>query len=330
MGSVEQRVFISHASDDREIAGAVCAALETAGIGCWIAPRDIPPGVLWASSINEAIRTSQIIVLIYTERAKASSHVLREMERAAAYDVRVLPFRVTTVEPSGTLAYYIGASQWLDVGGKPWEEQLGHLAETTRHWLSDGSAPKDASPRRSAKRATMATAQIPEMVEIRRVPALLYQGRRFWIQSTRASIGRSRDPRLANEIVLDEGFDTISRQHATILTNPDRTRFSVRDEGSSNGTYLNDRELIPREIYELVPGPGFRLGNHDFVFEVCERSSSAILCRECNFLELDGAPFCIRCARPLKRVNAGTGSSTRSPSQGEKAAKHRTPPTRSP
>jgi TIR domain len=33
-------VFISHSSKDRATADAICTHLESAGIKCWIAPRD--------------------------------------------------------------------------------------------------------------------------------------------------------------------------------------------------------------------------------------------------------------------------------------------------
>ena len=34
-------VFISHSTSNRPVANAVCASLESAGIRCWIAPRDV-------------------------------------------------------------------------------------------------------------------------------------------------------------------------------------------------------------------------------------------------------------------------------------------------
>lgn len=45
MTGVNHDVFISYASSDKPVADAVCAALEQRGIRCWIAPRDILPGL---------------------------------------------------------------------------------------------------------------------------------------------------------------------------------------------------------------------------------------------------------------------------------------------
>ena len=53
---MEKQVFISHSSVNFDIAKSVCDALETAGIGCWIAPRDIPYGFEWKKEIVDAIK----------------------------------------------------------------------------------------------------------------------------------------------------------------------------------------------------------------------------------------------------------------------------------
>ncbi|MFL6797219.1 MAG: toll/interleukin-1 receptor domain-containing protein [Xanthobacteraceae bacterium] len=44
-------VFISYSQIDKVTADAACATLEAGGIRCWIAPRDIVPGVPWAGAI---------------------------------------------------------------------------------------------------------------------------------------------------------------------------------------------------------------------------------------------------------------------------------------
>src|ERR1700692_1718676 len=45
------RVFVSYASPDAAVAGALVEALEEHGIACWIAPRDVKAGALYADSI---------------------------------------------------------------------------------------------------------------------------------------------------------------------------------------------------------------------------------------------------------------------------------------
>ena len=50
-------VFISYSSKDKLIADAACAILESKGIRCWIAPRDILPGADWGESIVDALES---------------------------------------------------------------------------------------------------------------------------------------------------------------------------------------------------------------------------------------------------------------------------------
>ena len=59
-------VFISHSTEDKPAADAVCAILEKKGVRCWIAPRDIMPGADWGESIVNAIRTSRVLLLLFS------------------------------------------------------------------------------------------------------------------------------------------------------------------------------------------------------------------------------------------------------------------------
>ena len=43
--------FISYASQDAAVAKAIVAALENQGITCWVAPRNVVPGTLYANEI---------------------------------------------------------------------------------------------------------------------------------------------------------------------------------------------------------------------------------------------------------------------------------------
>ena len=44
-------VFISYASQDAAVAGALVEALEQNGVKCWIAPRDVAPGAKWDEAL---------------------------------------------------------------------------------------------------------------------------------------------------------------------------------------------------------------------------------------------------------------------------------------
>lgn len=130
--SVPFDVFISHASQDRVVANAVCARLEAAGIRCWIAPRDIVAGTSYGESIIEAIRAAKVMVLVFSSNANASGQVPKEVERAVSNGLAILPFRIEDVAPGKSLDYFIGSIHWLDAMTPPMEQHLDDLAETVR------------------------------------------------------------------------------------------------------------------------------------------------------------------------------------------------------
>ena len=83
-----RQVFISYASEDKAIADRVCQALESAGASCWIAPSDIEAGTDYPAAIVEAVESTRVMVLILTETAMASPHVLSEVGHAHFSTVR--------------------------------------------------------------------------------------------------------------------------------------------------------------------------------------------------------------------------------------------------
>ena len=93
------------------------AALEAAGVPCWIAPRDIDAGENYTQAILEALDAARAIVLVFSSATNESPHVARELETAVGSGRPIIPVRLEQVEPSPSLRYFIGTSQWLDVAG---------------------------------------------------------------------------------------------------------------------------------------------------------------------------------------------------------------------
>src|SRR5262249_45481472 len=135
----EHAAFVSHATADREVAEGVVRRLESDGISCWIAPRDIRPSDDFQSAIVEAIRRARVGVLIVTRRAVDSAHVKREVFCAEENRVPVLPFRVEPVELDESLRYMLGPTHWLDATGQGWASHLTSLARAVREVIGDGA-----------------------------------------------------------------------------------------------------------------------------------------------------------------------------------------------
>lgn len=133
-------VFISHSSHDKPIADAACAALESAGLTCWIAPPNITPGADWSAAIIEGIESSRLFVLVFTDHANRSPHVLREVERAVAKGIPIVPFRVENLAPTKGLEFFISSQHWLDAFPPPMEQHVARLTETAAFLLKDDSS----------------------------------------------------------------------------------------------------------------------------------------------------------------------------------------------
>jgi adenylate cyclase len=108
-------VFLSYASPDAQVANQVCQFLESHGVPCWMAPRDVKPGAAYADAIVRAINETSALVLVLSASAMASEHVSREVERAGSKHKPIVAFRVDGANLSTELEYFLSRSQWIDV-----------------------------------------------------------------------------------------------------------------------------------------------------------------------------------------------------------------------
>ncbi|HJX91555.1 MAG TPA: TonB family protein [Pyrinomonadaceae bacterium] len=131
-------VFITHAVEDKKTADLVCEALESNGIQCWYAPRDVPYGMNFEDAIVDAICASSLMILILSTHSNDSPHVKREIQNACMEDAQtpILPFRIEDIRLNKALRYYLGSTQWLDASIPPLDAHLEHLVKRVREYLA--------------------------------------------------------------------------------------------------------------------------------------------------------------------------------------------------
>lgn len=110
---MDKKVFISHSSKDKAIADQICNTIENNGIGCWIAPRDIPYGNEWAGEITKALRQASICIFLFSKNSNQSKQVAKEIQIAIDNEVVIIPIRVDNVEMNDVLTYYLATMHWL-------------------------------------------------------------------------------------------------------------------------------------------------------------------------------------------------------------------------
>ncbi|MDJ0806819.1 MAG: glycine betaine ABC transporter substrate-binding protein [Gammaproteobacteria bacterium] len=125
-------MFISYASQDKAVADALCAELESGVTRCWYAPRDVLPGKPYGEALADAIDASNVMVLVFSGHSNASPQVMREVERAVRNHIHIVPFRIEDIKPTKALAYFVDGLHWLDAITPPLDQHIEQLADTIR------------------------------------------------------------------------------------------------------------------------------------------------------------------------------------------------------
>ncbi len=123
----KKSIFISHASKNFKIADELRELLESRGVSCWIAPRDIPPGYQYGAAIIEAIRECTVTLLLLTDDSNMSKSVENEIERAFGYQKTIIPIRLREVKPSTGLEFFISNAQWVDAIVSPLKSRVDQI-----------------------------------------------------------------------------------------------------------------------------------------------------------------------------------------------------------
>ena len=106
-------LFISYATPDKAVADFVVEKLESKGIKCFIAPRDMTGGSDYAAELISAIDNSTAVLLLFSKDSDHSDYVLREINSAVSRGKTIIPMRLEEILPSSAMEFYLGATHWL-------------------------------------------------------------------------------------------------------------------------------------------------------------------------------------------------------------------------
>lgn len=106
-------LFLSHSSKEYDIAEKICEYLEENGHRCFLAPRDIRSGHIYAQEIMEGIEQTDAMLVLLSKAANESPHVLREVESAVSKKKAVFVYQLEEVELSKSLQYFLMTHQWI-------------------------------------------------------------------------------------------------------------------------------------------------------------------------------------------------------------------------
>lgn len=140
MGEAEKPVFLSYSASDFLQAMATARHLETCGIGCWIAPRNIGAGESYPDAIMNGINNCRVLVALVSDSSNVSAHVQREIERALHRNVVIIPLRIENVLPTRSMEYLLATCQWIDALDPEFDEALEKLRQRIEQLLAAGDS----------------------------------------------------------------------------------------------------------------------------------------------------------------------------------------------
>lgn len=105
--------FVSFATPNERLARRVVEFLESHGVKCFFAPRDISVGSRWQGSLADAIANCSLLVLLLSRHAHDSEHVLREVDLAVERRLRVFPLQLDDSSKATALDYLLRPFQRL-------------------------------------------------------------------------------------------------------------------------------------------------------------------------------------------------------------------------
>jgi len=116
---MNQRIFLCHASEDKDAVRRFYAKLEDSGFEPWLDEKDLLPGQLWEDEIPRAIRESGV-VLVFLSKVSVSKRgyvqkefrlALRELEEIPEGEIFIIPIKVGECEVPTRFRRF----QWIDI-----------------------------------------------------------------------------------------------------------------------------------------------------------------------------------------------------------------------
>lgn len=229
----------------------IVADFERHNISCWISGRDVPLGGAYQSEVVDAIGQCRAMLLLFSEAANKSEHVLREVELAAQARKPIYPLRIDGVEPIGGLKYMLANKQWVE------RRALGdRLVATFEQLLRPGERP--AAP---AAAAAPTTPKPP--VDVAQ-PAAKKPASMVWIAAALAGV------------IVVAAVGWLLLKPASIdhdAANPKRDSDQAETRKKPGGD--EDKKIAPKsepiEIARSAPAAASALGGGRHFFQECEQ-----------------------------------------------------------
>ncbi len=146
-------VFVSYASVDRDRVLPIIDRLEAVGVKTWIDRDGIHGGANYALEIAEAIEHASAMLIMCSPASLASRNVKQEIALGWRFDRPYLPLLLEMVEIPKDVAYWLEASQWIEVLDHSTETWLANVADALKRHGFEVAFPSESTQSLAVRRA---------------------------------------------------------------------------------------------------------------------------------------------------------------------------------
>jgi len=147
-------IFLSHSTEDKEIAGMIKKKLDPFGIDVFLAHEDIEGGTDWTPRLHSEIKTCEIFIILLSTNYHASNFTDQELGMALAYGKPLIPISIDGTMPYGFMEKYQSMKCQPDIT----DMNIGKLLGLIMNFSDTGKEYIDLLIEKLSKSFTFATA----------------------------------------------------------------------------------------------------------------------------------------------------------------------------
>lgn len=129
------KTFLSHADEDRKIAGQLAKELSKHGFDVFVAHDDIAIGDDWEDTLKTEIENRDLFVALLSENFKKADFTDHEVGIAIAWHKRVFPIRLDDIKPYGFMSRFQSSQK---INSKIDPDEVSLLAHNMRSFTDEG------------------------------------------------------------------------------------------------------------------------------------------------------------------------------------------------
>ncbi|MBN1668157.1 MAG: toll/interleukin-1 receptor domain-containing protein, partial [Anaerolineales bacterium] len=118
-----QNLFISYSREDDELAQRLQQDLEAQGYTTWVDTDRLRAGQRWTQAIEGAIKSSDVLLVIWSQTSLRSRFVEKECLFADRHGVPIIPL----LADATPLPVYLEGIQYLDLSAGNYQDGLASL-----------------------------------------------------------------------------------------------------------------------------------------------------------------------------------------------------------